>query len=380
MAFIDVIKYEGDNATLVFKHPIEDFNRKAQLIVHETQTAYVFQDGVASKEYKPGKYILESKNIPGVKHIIGTLTGGELQNHCEVYFINMVTALNIPWATSPMDIRDVSLKIPYPFQANGTISVKVGNAELLLKRIVGTTRTFSAVQFQILFETMITTTAKEVISRLMVNEKYQYHELNSNLKAIAHRIQNNIEKEIEEYGLTIQGLYIDSIELLKDTTYADQISTMAEVVGNKAAGIDTVTGRSLDILKTQAANTGPSSVAAGVAGGISMGMVGGQYMGNALNNGIRTLGYGEPGMSDGRMHTQPSDIDIGIIAPKPYLDDEMKEPNKIICENCGKEIGNDSKYCSYCGTAIQHKMTCINCDSEIMSNMSFCPYCGKKVK
>ena len=30
-----VIKYEGDNETLVWKHPIEDFNMGSQLIVHE---------------------------------------------------------------------------------------------------------------------------------------------------------------------------------------------------------------------------------------------------------------------------------------------------------------------------------------------------------
>ena len=39
MAIIDVIKYEGDNNTFVYKHPTEDFNSGAQLIVHESQEA-----------------------------------------------------------------------------------------------------------------------------------------------------------------------------------------------------------------------------------------------------------------------------------------------------------------------------------------------------
>lgn len=29
-----VVKYEGDNTTFVWKHPIEDFNSTTQLIVH----------------------------------------------------------------------------------------------------------------------------------------------------------------------------------------------------------------------------------------------------------------------------------------------------------------------------------------------------------
>jgi hypothetical protein len=34
-----IIKYEGDSDTLVWKHPIEDFNYGSQLIVHESQEA-----------------------------------------------------------------------------------------------------------------------------------------------------------------------------------------------------------------------------------------------------------------------------------------------------------------------------------------------------
>ncbi len=39
MAIMEVIKYEGGNDVLVWKHPKEDFNTSTQLIVHETQEA-----------------------------------------------------------------------------------------------------------------------------------------------------------------------------------------------------------------------------------------------------------------------------------------------------------------------------------------------------
>lgn len=38
----DIIKYEGDNGTFVWKHPCEDFNSLTQLIVHESQEAVFF--------------------------------------------------------------------------------------------------------------------------------------------------------------------------------------------------------------------------------------------------------------------------------------------------------------------------------------------------
>ena len=38
----DIIKYEGDNSTFIWKHPCEDFNTTTQLIVHESQEAIFF--------------------------------------------------------------------------------------------------------------------------------------------------------------------------------------------------------------------------------------------------------------------------------------------------------------------------------------------------
>lgn len=40
-----VIKYEGDNSTFIWKHPCEDFNTQTQLIVHESQQAVFYMNG-----------------------------------------------------------------------------------------------------------------------------------------------------------------------------------------------------------------------------------------------------------------------------------------------------------------------------------------------
>lgn len=61
MAIQEVIKYEGDNSTLIYKHPAEDFNTLSQLIVHESQEAVFFSDGQALDSFKAGRYTLETK-------------------------------------------------------------------------------------------------------------------------------------------------------------------------------------------------------------------------------------------------------------------------------------------------------------------------------
>ena len=59
-----IIKYEGDNSTFIWKHPIEDFNYGSQLIVHESQEAIFFRDGQALDLFGPGRYTLETQQLP----------------------------------------------------------------------------------------------------------------------------------------------------------------------------------------------------------------------------------------------------------------------------------------------------------------------------
>ena len=56
-----IIKYEGPNNVLVWKHPAEDFNTSSQLIVHESQEAILFKDGQALDLFKAGRHTLTTR-------------------------------------------------------------------------------------------------------------------------------------------------------------------------------------------------------------------------------------------------------------------------------------------------------------------------------
>lgn len=51
----EVIKYEGDNSTFIWKHPLEDFNSLTQLVVHESQEAIFMMNGQALDLFGPGR-------------------------------------------------------------------------------------------------------------------------------------------------------------------------------------------------------------------------------------------------------------------------------------------------------------------------------------
>ena len=82
-----VIKYEGDNRTLVWKHPIEDFYLGSQLIVHESQEAIFFRDGQALDLFGAGRYTLETQKLPMLDKLYHLPTDTEGTFHSEVYYI-----------------------------------------------------------------------------------------------------------------------------------------------------------------------------------------------------------------------------------------------------------------------------------------------------
>ena len=91
----EIIKYEGDNSTFIWKHPSEDFNSLTQLIVHESQEAIFFMNGQALDLFGAGRYTLETQNIPLIGKALNRATGDVSPFHCEVYFINKTEQMSI---------------------------------------------------------------------------------------------------------------------------------------------------------------------------------------------------------------------------------------------------------------------------------------------
>ena len=84
MQIAEVIQYEGNNSTFICKHPSEDFNSLTQLIVHESQEAIFFMNGQALDLFGPGRYTLETQNIPKLGKALNRAMGDRSPFHCEV--------------------------------------------------------------------------------------------------------------------------------------------------------------------------------------------------------------------------------------------------------------------------------------------------------
>ena len=219
-----IIKYEGDNETLVWKHPIEDFNYGSQLIVHESQEAIFFRDGQALDLFGPGRYTLETQQLPLLEKVYKLPTDTEGTFHSEVYFINKTVQMAIKWGT-PEKVRfiDPLTGVPLELGASGELNLMVSDSRKLLLKLVGTMKGIAwgdsegfTKSVQAAFRPLITTAVKANLSSVIKDNAIDLLEVDEKLELISAHLQEKLLPGFEEYGLTIPQFYVTHVVLPED--------------------------------------------------------------------------------------------------------------------------------------------------------------------
>lgn len=217
-----VIKYEGDNDTLVWKHPIEDFNYGSQLIVHESQEAIFFRDGQALDLFGAGRYTLETQQLPALEKAYHLATDTEGTFHSEVYFVNRTTQMAIKWGT-PDKVRfiDPLTGAPLELGASGELNLQVKDSRRLLLKLVGTMKGIAwgeggdgfTRSLQASFRPVIAQRVKTSLAAVIKNNQIDLLEIDEKLDIIAAGLREKLLPEFEEYGLTIPQLHVITVVL-----------------------------------------------------------------------------------------------------------------------------------------------------------------------
>lgn len=217
-----VIKYEGGNDVLVWKHPIEDFNLGSQLIVHESQEAIFFRDGQALDCFGAGRYTLATQKLPLLNELY-KLPVEENVFHSEVYYINLVTQTGIKWGTdSKVRLFDPESGLHIELGACGEFNLRVSNSRKLLIKLVGTTNEFRSNDvisvnpwnIKLLtgkFKGLIVAKVKAVLAKIIKENHINVLEIDSHLETIADSLKVEINKTLEDYGLHIPEFYLSNI-------------------------------------------------------------------------------------------------------------------------------------------------------------------------
>jgi len=420
----EIIKYEGDNSTFIWKHPCEDFNSLTQLIVHESQEAIFFMNGQALDLFKSGHHTLETQNIPKLAKLLNLTTGGVTPFHCEVYFINKTVQMAVKWGTdSKVRFLEPKYGVPLEIGASGEMNLMVSDARKLLLKLVGTmhgiawddrgsgfTKSLAAS-----FRPLISSAVKTSLAACIVDRNINILDIDKSLEVLADALRRSILPGFEEYGLTVPQLYITNVEPDKDSNYkhlqdlqtiAIQKETAAaeasvKVAMAEAAATVTAAERQVviekettateqarreaerDLIRAQA--EAQAAKMAGYAEAEVMekqGVTKRDFLqaevqkayAEGLGNMTITGGGGVAGdmisLSVGMAAANAVSGQMGEMVKgfgmMPAAD--AQSAKKIVCPNCNNEVPENSKFCNECGTRI-----------ELLSeNEVICPACGQK--
>lgn len=355
---LQVIKYVGDNNTLVHKFTCEDLTTRSQLIVNESQEAVFYKSGQALDTFGPGRHDLKTENLPIIKKVFSALFGGGKPFPCEVFFVNKVDVLDIIWGTdTPIDVKDPEYPIIIGVRAYGQTGIRITDSRRFVIKVVGQLTDFSVDSIRRSIKGMMMSTIKECISQAIVDAGVSILRINSRLSVIASKITTLLNEKIADLGIEINHFSVDSINMNDEDSA--EIRAIMDVDKEKRRmemlGYNYHDERQYDILQGAATNQGAAGGFIGLGLGLGVGTGVGNKVGSMMNN----LGQGPLSNQQPQQPAQPQ--------------------GGSVCSSCGATIPQGSNFCMNCGQKIEQAMFCPQCGNKCAPGSKFCMNCGNKL-
>jgi len=387
MAIAEIIKYEGDNSTFIWKHPCEDFNSLTQLIVHESQEAIFFMNGQALDLFGPGRYTLETQNVPMVGKLLNRTTGGDTPFHCEVYFINKTEQMAVKWGTdSKVQYLDPTYGFPISLGASGEMSLRAENSRKLLLKLVGTENFLGQQKLVSLFRAFLMTKVKTYIAQVMRSHAINIFEVDERLGEFSEALHKLLIPDFEDYGLSLERFFVTNIvkpdgdrqyEKFKELHFR-QYADIAEaklrqqtdlIYAQTEAQKTVIASQAMATKRAQEGYTYQQERGFDVAERVAQNEAVGQFTNMGVGFGTMAGVGGAVGGMVGTMMNDAMGMAAAPAAPVQAV---------AFCENCGAKLAPGMAFCDECGTAVVDTSTCRNCGYKFERPGKFCPKCGTK--
>ena len=379
----EIIKYEGDNTTFVWKHPCEDFNSYTQLIVHESQEAILFLNGQALDLFGPGRHTLETQNIPMLGKLLNRTTDGETPFHCEVYFINKTEQMAIKWGTdSHVQFLEPNYGFPLSVGASGEMSMRVENARKLLVKLVGTEALLDQKKLAAYFRAFLMARVKTYIAQFMQLNTISIFELDAHMVEFSQELKYQLKPDFAAYGVALEQFFVTNVvrpegekqyEKFKEL-YFRQYADVAEaklrqqtdlIYAQTEAQKTVITSQAMATKRAQEGYTYQQERGFDVAQEIARNEAIGEL--TNLGVGLGTMaGVGGTvgGMVGTMMHDAMGTVNVPV--------------QTVFCENCGAKMAPGMAFCEECGSAVADSGICRTCGYKFERPGKFCPKCGTK--
>ena len=385
MKIAEVLKYEGDNSTFIWKHPSEDFNSLTQLIVHESQEAVFFMNGQALDLFGPGRYTLETQNIPKIGKFFNRALGDQTPFHCEVYFINKAEQMAIKWGTdSKVQYIDPTYGFPISIGASGEMSLRAEDSRKLLLKLVGTESYLGQQKLVSFFRAFLMTRVKTYIAQIMKTNAINIFEIDENLVMFSENLHTLLIPDFEDYGVSLERFLVTNIvkpdgdrqyERFKELHFRQYADIAEAKLRQQTDLIQAQTEAQKIVIDSQAQAT--KRVQEGYTYAqergfdVAQDVAKNQAIGQFTNMGV---GFGTMAGVGGAVGGLVGNAVAGVMKQEQDTAEAIR-----FCENCGAKLLPGMMFCEECGTPVPTDTgKCTNCGYVFERPGKFCPKCGTK--
>lgn len=206
---VDIIEWMDDSrSTLAWRFPRyqNEIKNGAQLIVREGQEAVFVYRGALADRFGPGNYELKTENLPILSTLQGWKYGFDSPFRSEVYFINTRPVTDLRWGTpNPVTVRDPDFKM-VQVRANGLCVVRIDNAEIFLKEVIGTDSAVEVEEITELLRRVITL----AFSDLVMETKLGVIDLQGKQVELADKLRDFVASRVDdEFGLAVPSITLN---------------------------------------------------------------------------------------------------------------------------------------------------------------------------
>ena len=272
---IDVIEWiDATRNTIIWKFPRGDNEIKygAQLIVRESQYAVFLNEGQLGDVFSPGRHELVTKNIPILTTLESWKYGFNSPFKADVYFINSRQFTDQKWGTAnPIMLRDPEFG-PIRLRAFGSYAFSITNPGQFLIAMAGTNPLLVSEDISGHLRNYLTSRFADALGEAKVPAL----DLAANYNEISGMLREILQKDFDEYGITLNSFLIENISLPPAVEQALDKRTQMGVLGDMNK-----------YTQFQAANALADAAQNPGAAGNMVGMLAGVNLGGVLNNSMQ---------------------------------------------------------------------------------------------
>ncbi|MGG3280336.1 SPFH domain-containing protein [Paenibacillus solani] len=330
--FSNVVEWEEFRDDMIFwKWSNREIKKGSKLIIRSGQDAIFVNNGKIEGVFeKEGVYNIDSDIIPFLSTLKGFKFGFNSGMRVEVLFVN-TKEFTVRWGTqSPILIPTPQLPGGMPIRANGTFNFKVTDYMTLIDKIAGMKESYLVEDVKI----RITSVLDQLLMKWISREGKDMFNLQANASDIAKGIQEDLDMQVMDNGMTITGFQVMSFNYPQEIQ--DMITKTAshEMIGN--------------LQKYQQVSMTDGIASGKVKGGGAASDMAGMMMGmNMANEMMKNMNQNQNQNNQNQSPNPNPAAGQQTSAPASSSSSEgSKKPN--FCPNCGAK-NEGANFCPNCG-------------------------------